>query len=112
MANGYTTLKDKEKYIKALIEEASEIELALVWVPRIIENQTTDEVAGESTQEDNKIGLNAFDAEFVTSVYKQIKDGRTPTEKQSAVLHRTLKKYCRQYSDKMNWNVIKVPWVV
>lgn len=83
--------------IQALITKASNLELELVWIPRIIERQTDDEVLSRATKYSNRIGLNSSDASFVTAIYKKIKSGKNLSDIQSDETKKRLQKYWRQY---------------
>lgn len=118
-------LDGKKEIIRKMIDEATPYELEVVWLPRIIENQTADEVVDKTTNHHNGMGLSAFDAEFVTSIYEQTKGGkggvdeaiskltgvsytRRPsagkrlTNGQTAALRKVLKKYAGQFAVKMH----------
>jgi hypothetical protein len=84
--------------ITTMINKASHFELELVWIPKIMRNQTHDEVRDERTEEYNGIGLNGVDATFVTSVFKQIQAGKHLSFKQAESLKKMLPKYWRQYA--------------
>ncbi len=84
--------------IEAMINRASNTELEIFWIPKIISNQTSDEVRSEETIEHNRIGLNGRDAKFVTSVYNQITSGRHLSVRQSESIKKVLPKYWRQYN--------------
>ncbi len=79
------------------ISEASALELELVWLPKIVENQTDDEKQKLCTTTRNGTGLNAMDAYYVTSLYNRVKAGGHLSDKQADVLRKILPKYKRQY---------------
>lgn len=79
------------------ISEASALELELIWIPRIVENQTDDEKNKLCTTKKNGTGLNMADAPFVTSVYNKIKSGNHLSERQADLIRKILPKYKRQY---------------
>lgn len=79
------------------ISNASNIELELVWLPRIMDNQTDDEKSSKNTIERNRIGLTCFDAPFVTSMYSKVKAGKHISDVQADKLRGILVKYKRQY---------------
>jgi hypothetical protein len=118
-------LEGKKEFIRKMIDEATPYELEVVWIPRIIENQEADEITEKSTHHHNGMGLSAFDAEIVTSIYEQTKGGkggveeavaklggrsyeRRPsagkrlTPKQTATIRKILKKYAGQFAIKMH----------
>lgn len=86
-----------EDSIKFLIEKASDLEIELVWLPKIVGNQTDDEIEKLNSVLDNKIGLNARDAPFVTSVYLRILSGEHLSSGQASILREILPKYWRQF---------------
>ncbi len=75
--------------IKEMITECSSDELELVWIPRIMDNQTRDEIDYRNTLERNGMGLNGRDAPFITDLYNTVLNGRhlTPTRQQRHVRH-------------------------
>jgi len=79
------------------ISEASVIEMELVWLSKIMGNQTDEEMQKHAAIEDNRIGLNGTDAPYVTSLYDQVRSGKHLSEKQVTILRRILPKYKRQY---------------
>jgi hypothetical protein len=118
-------LDGKKEVIRKMIDDATPYELEVVWLPRIIENQTADEVVDKTTNHHNGMGLSAFDAEFVTSIYEQTKGGKGGVEaaiaklngksyekrpsagkrltpKQAATIRKILKKYAGQFAVKMH----------
>lgn len=118
-------LETKKEIIRKMIDEATNYELEVVWIPRIIENQTMDEVASKTTNQHNGMGLSAFDAEIITSIYEQTRGGkggveaaisrltgvstikrpsagRRLTPKQAATARKILKKYAGQFAAKMH----------
>lgn len=84
------------------ISKASAYEFELVWLPRIIENQTDDEKQKLCTTMKNSTGLNMSDAPYVTSIYNRVKAGGHLSDKQVDILRRILSKYRRQYARMMN----------
>ena len=92
---------DKSK-VQEMINKASDLELELVWIPRIMERQTYDEVVTEATKEKNNIGLNGRDAPIVSSIYRQIKEEKHLSPRQADYLRRALVKYSGQYLSMMN----------
>jgi hypothetical protein len=90
-----------EPEIKARVSQAPGYELELVWIPKIMEQQTEGEQMSERTIEWNQKGLNAFDAGFITSLYHQIRAGSHLTPKQVTAARKVLPKYARQYRQMM-----------
>lgn len=58
--------------------------------------QTEDEKRAESTREHNGVGFNSFDAEFMTSICKQLEQRGTLSAKQKEVARKKLVKYNKQ----------------
>lgn len=84
--------------IKEMIQNAKPLELELVWIPKIMENQTEDERYQESTIEYNEKGLNAFDAKTISYYFNQIKSGSHLTPEQVEKARVKLVKYAGQYA--------------
>jgi hypothetical protein len=89
------------------IRNASVIEMELVWLPRIMDNQTNDEKEYRSTFYNNGIGLNGADASYVTSVWCKIKSGYHLTDAQLCILRKILPKYRRQFARMMKNGIEK-----
>lgn len=87
---------DKET-VQKMIEKASTLELELFWVPKIMRNQTSEELDARQTIEHNNVGLNGVDARFMSSVYEQIIKGKHMSMKQESAVKKTLYKYWKQY---------------
>lgn len=64
--------------------------------------QTEDEKRSDSTREHNGVGFNSFDAEFMTSICKQLEQRGTLSEKQKAVARKKLVKYNKQLTKLAN----------
>jgi hypothetical protein len=60
------------------------------------ENQTENEKVIEATAEDNGIGFSGTDGKFLSSLAKQIINGRNLSDKQMSHVFRLLPKYARQ----------------
>lgn len=58
--------------------------------------QTADEQASEETKHHNGVGFNGADANFLTSLAKQVENGRTLSPKQIAAARRAMPKYAAQ----------------
>lgn len=63
---------------------------------RVVGLQTEEERNVGATVTSNGVGLNAFDAEIVTSIVQAHLSGRRLSKKQSDVLRRTMPKYAEQ----------------
>ena len=94
--------KNIEAAIKWKIATATANELETKYVPHIWARQTPDEQATHQTTEENGIGVNKLDTEFVCSIAAQIEEGRHLTAKQTATANKILKKYWRQYRELFN----------
>lgn len=88
----------QELDLKDKIANATTLEVELVWLPKIMRNQTEEEIDNECTKFDNKLGLNGRDAPIVTSMYKKVKSGKHLTDNQASCLRKILPKYWRQYA--------------
>jgi len=70
------------------------------WLARgilaIYAKQTDEEQHAETTIEDNGVGFNGVDAPFMTSIAKQLQQGRTLSPHQAAVCRKIMIKYCGQ----------------
>ena len=87
--------------IKDKISQASGPEMELVWIPEIMKNQTRDEQACGMTIEVNHVGLNAYDADLITSLSRQVTSGDHLTIKQLSAARKVLPKYAAQYQAMM-----------
>ena len=92
----------KSKVTKKAITEYVKLQLGTseVWAKsallKILENQTQDEVATESTHEHNGIGFTGADAEILTSFAKQYQKSGTLSQKQLVILFKKMPKYSAQ----------------
>lgn len=88
--------------ISKKISEATAMELELVWLPRIMGNQTDDEKSKLDSIYKNGVGLNGVDACYVTSVWNKVKSGKHLTDTQVMLLRKLLPKYRKQFRIMMN----------
>jgi len=95
-----TKQQDKHK-LQSLIDRATCLELELVWIPRIMLNQTYDELRAGETIRNNGIGLSGVDGAFVSDIYNQVIAGKHLSEKQASATRKILRKYWRQYAAMM-----------
>ena len=65
-------------------------------VVRIFELQTYTEQNSENTINHNGVGFGAFDAAFLSSLAKQVKNGRTLTDNQIKFARPKIAKYAKQ----------------
>ena len=96
MAN-FDNLKTKKDRTAMIREKlGSNASWAVRGLVRIFENQTTDEQQAEVTAVHNGIGFTGADAEFLSSLAKQVLKGRTLSEKQMVFLFKKMPKYASQ----------------
>lgn len=84
--------------IRGMINNASNLELELIWLKKIANNQTDDEIEEYRTMIDNGIGANKPDSFFIAYTYKLIEKGYHLTDEQAVKLRKILPKYWRQYA--------------
>ena len=75
----------------------------------IYRRQTSQEQLVEATLEHNGVGFNGVDAELLTSLAKQVLDGKTLTEKQIYVGRKRIRKYSGQLAEIANANEADKP---
>jgi hypothetical protein len=63
---------------------------------KLFEKQTEDEKSSEETKHHNGVGFNGTDGKFLSSLAKQVLQGRTLTEKQLTHARKKLIKYSGQ----------------
>ena len=86
--------KQVEKYIKQrLSKDTRWATRALV---RIYEHQTEDEKVNETTRHMNGVGFNGRDADFLTSLAKQLESRGSLSLKQMSFVHKMMPKYWKQ----------------
>jgi len=100
-----STIEQKKQHIRALIDKASALEIEIVWMPRIMSNQTDLEKCRGDTIERNSIGLSGVDGAFISDVYEQVRGGKHLSGGQEQAVKRVLKKYWRQYANMMHDDV-------
>ena len=96
---GTKSCKDR---IQGMIKLASDIELELVWIPRMMERQMEEEVEQMDTQDRNGVGLNRADAWPITRAFKRIQEGGHLYGDESEDIKNRLLKYWKQYSSITN----------
>lgn len=90
-----TTKSNIQKYVrKQLATNPTWATKALVRIFQ--ENQTDMEKAAETTIEDNGIGFSGTDGQFLSSLAQQFLSRGSLSEKQMAMVHKCIPKYCRQ----------------
>ena len=93
----FADLKTKKARIERLrLMLGSNSKWAVSGLLRIFENQTADEQQAEVTAVDNGIGFTGADAEFLSSLAKQVLKGRNLSEKQMGFLFKKMPKYAKQ----------------
>lgn len=65
-------LKEDKERIQGMIDKTSALELELVWIPRIMERQTDQEIDANKTIEHNDVGLNGVDAVFISDIFDKV----------------------------------------
>lgn len=83
-----------EQEIKHLIE--SNDTMVIRSVKTLYQYQTQDEQIAEHTKVKNHVGFNAFDAEFLTSIAKQILNGGNLSTNKIRICRKKLTKYTKQ----------------
>ena len=81
---------------------------------RIFARQTESEQITESTHENNNVGFTGADAEFLSSLAKQLRDRGWLSTKQLRILLKRMPKYSRQLLDVSNKNKLNyqvVDWL-
>lgn len=91
------TKKERIEKIKALLD--SNDKAVMRGILAIYKNQTDSEQNFEATVEENGIGFNALDAQFMSSLAKQIIECGYLSPKQMAIGRNKIKRYSRQLAD-------------
>jgi len=84
--------------LQSRIDNASSLDIELVWLPGIMKNQTRNEMGLGVAIESNGIGLSKFDVPFISDIYKQVRHGQHLSEGQAGACRRVLRKYWMQYA--------------
>ena len=99
------TQKERQNFIKAKLQSDSR------WAIRALEivysRQTDSEKNMQQTVEDNGVGFTGIDAEILTSFGNQVKQGRTLSNKQLAILMRKMHKYWKQVLSVMDMSKLE-----
>ncbi len=80
-----------------MISKATVTELELVWIPKIMANQTEEELDARETISRNKIGLNTADSIKITRYYQKILVGGHLNWFEAERTREILPKYWKQY---------------
>lgn len=89
-----TTKKAKIAHVREMLATSQKwAERGLI---RIFENQTEDEQNSGDVVHNNGIGFTGVDAEFLTSLAKQLQSGKTLSPKQMVWVHKKMPKYAKQ----------------
>lgn len=91
-------MKLKPEQVREMIQNASKMEIELVWISTIMKWQTEEEQRSKATLESNGKGLSACDAGKITWYFNIIKRGQTLSEEQLADARKRLLKYSKQYA--------------
>lgn len=100
-ANSTTSIESPTMIRKRVVAEwkgkiAGNQNWALRAAMRMVDLQTEEEKNTRATLTRNGVGLNSFDAEIVTSIVGQHREGRRLSKKQSDTLRRIMPKYSEQ----------------
>lgn len=104
----YENLKNKnewKQYIQNLLRTNDEALLRSVVV--IFESQTLEEVYSYKSLENNGVGFNKFDAEFLTGIAHKIKLRKRITDEEMHILRTKMPKYWKQLMNISKENVKK-----
>ena len=98
-----------QESIKGLINRSDEaVERAILHIYR---NQTFDEQQCKDTRYVNNVGFSGHDAEYLTSIAEQLKEGRGLTDRQLAICRNKIRRYWKQLipiiADKNRDKVVK-----
>ena len=96
----YTASDLTKEIIQEKIKRSTREEFETLWIPLIMENQTSEEISKESTVEKNGSGLNSYDSKNVTYCFENIKKGNHLTQDYVTFLRKILPKYWNQYIEK------------
>lgn len=84
----------KKAILEALHKKlAADYRWAIRALVRIYEMQTDAERNTQQTIEHNGVGFNAFDAEILSSLAEQVKQGRSLSNKQMAIVFKKIPRY-------------------
>ena len=84
--------------VRDMISKAGWFEFQVLWIPKIMEWQTEDEVSAKTTKHKNGKGLSACDARRITKYHRIIAMGGRLTEEQVEDTRNCLVKYSGQYA--------------
>lgn len=88
------TVAERVEFIREAV--AVDAKWAVRGMLRVFDNQTADEQAVEDTRHHNGIGFTGADANFLSSLSKQVKRGRTLSPKQMKYVFKKMPKYAAQ----------------
>jgi hypothetical protein len=97
-----TKMWDKEEIKDLILKSNKMVQRSLV---KLFEKQTEDEKMSEETKEHNGVGFNGVDSKFLTSLAKQVQQGRTLSEKQMTHARKKLVKYSGQLTKIANGEI-------
>lgn len=93
----YERLKNKKEWKRYLHNLLKTNDTALLRAVVIVyEGQTQEEVYSYKSLENNGVGFNKFDAEFLTGIAHKIKLGKKITDEEMYILRTKMPKYWRQ----------------
>lgn len=91
------TKKERIERVRELLKTSDNA--VMRGVVAIYKRQTEEEQSYESTREENGIGFSAFDANFLSSIAKQLIAGYQLSPKQLAISRNKILRYSRQLAD-------------
>lgn len=87
------------KEVKGIIQEridSGDVGFIFKVIEIVYANQSSEEQAGGYTRHQNGKGFTGFDANFMTSIHGQLKQGRTLSPKQLTIVIKIMRKYWAQ----------------
>lgn len=89
-----TTKKAKIDFIRERLQCDST--WAIRGLVKVYDYQTESEKNIQATTDSNGVGFSGIDGDILSSYAEQVKKGRTMSQKQMSVIHRTMPKYATQ----------------
>lgn len=96
---GHINDETAKRTIEMMLSCATREQLEGVYLKIIWNKQTRDERERGATGHSNRMGFNRIDAQFASSLMKQVDNGYSLTIKQISAAKKMLGKYWRQYLD-------------
>lgn len=98
MGYGDIMTKLSKEVIKSMLQQANTLEIEAFWLPKIMSRQTEAEQEQGATLDNNGIGLNKYDSEYIAPIWDRLQQGGHLTNKEGVSLQNKLQKYSLQYS--------------